>query len=50
MSPDDVDECKRRPASENTRARMRQFAQQAGWVKLGDQVFEAGFTVEQESL
>jgi hypothetical protein len=50
MAPGDVPLEKRRPAAEKTRSRMRLFAEKAGWAQLASEIFEAGFTVEQEAL
>lgn len=50
MSPTDVPEDMRRKASQHTLERIRHFAKVAGWPDLGNAVFDAGFTVEQESL
>jgi hypothetical protein len=29
---------------------MKHFAESAGWASLGEELFEAGFIVEQEAL
>jgi len=50
MSPQDVPIEVRRPASESTLARMRNFAIRAGWQDLGEEIGSAGFTAEQEAL
>ncbi|MDA8416694.1 MAG: DUF2220 family protein [Betaproteobacteria bacterium] len=50
MSPDDVPENLRRPASPATCNRMRVFAEAAGWAELGAKIEEAKFTIEQEGL
>jgi Uncharacterized protein conserved in bacteria C-term(DUF2220) len=50
MYPDDVPASARQTASERTRERMRHFAALAGWEELGDAVFEARITSEQEGL
>jgi hypothetical protein len=50
MSPDDVPQGLRRPASKRTLHRMKHFADLAGWTDLSVSIFEAGFTVEQEAL
>lgn len=50
MSPDDVPENLRRPASPATCNRMRIFAEAAGWAELGALIEEAKFTIEQEGL
>lgn len=50
MSPGDVPENLRRPASPATCNRMRVFAEAAGWTELGTLIEEAKFTIEQEGL
>ena len=40
----------RRPASDAVAARMRHYANEAGWASLGDALFEAKVTVEHESF
>jgi hypothetical protein len=50
MSPEDVPESMRKPATEGTLKRIRTFASEAGWEDLGSAVAEAGFTAEQEAL
>ncbi|MFK3797137.1 Wadjet anti-phage system protein JetD domain-containing protein [Pseudomonas sp. NPDC088444] len=50
MSPEDVPEELRKPASNRTLNRMKHFAESAGWPALGEALLKAGFTVEQEAL
>lgn len=50
MTPDHVPVKMRKPASKRTLARMKHFAESAGWSSLGDELFQAGFIVEQEAL
>lgn len=50
MSPSDIPESLRRPASPTTCKRMRAFAEAAGWTELGALIEEAKFTIEQEGL
>lgn len=50
MHPDDVPANVRRKATSYVLKRIRHFAAAAGWAALGNAVFEAGFTVEQEGL
>ena len=50
MSPDDVPEPMRVPASATSLSRMQRFASAAGWLELAAAVVAAGFTAEQESI
>ncbi|WP_110947765.1 Wadjet anti-phage system protein JetD domain-containing protein [Pseudomonas bohemica] len=50
MTPDHVPEKMRRSASKRTLMRMKHFAEAAGWPDLGEDLFKAGFVVEQEAL
>lgn len=50
MHPNDVPTDLRRPASPSTLARIRHFAELAGWKDLGAAVSDAKFTAEQEIL
>ncbi|MBC7379974.1 MAG: DUF2399 domain-containing protein [Burkholderiaceae bacterium] len=50
MSPEDVPEQMRVPASAATLIRMQRFASAAGWLELAAAVVAAGFTAEQESI
>jgi hypothetical protein len=50
MHPDDVPHECRKTTSAHTLTRIKYFAMQAGWSKLGEAVAEAGFVVEQEAL
>ena len=50
MSPEDVPQQMRMPASAATLIRMQRFATAAGWSELGTAVVAAGFTAEQESI
>ncbi|MCF5182959.1 DUF2399 domain-containing protein [Pseudomonas syringae] len=50
MAPDNVPAEMRKSASKRTLTRMKHFAESAGWPSLGEELFEAGFIVEQEAL
>ncbi len=50
MHPNDVPKDLRCTTTPSTLARIKHFAEMAGWPELGAAVYEAGFTVEQESL
>lgn len=50
MHPKDIPEDMRCRASEATAMKMRAYAVAAGWGDLGDALFEAKITVEQEGL
>lgn len=50
MRPGTTSKELRVPAKPKTLSRMRQYAVLAGWGDLGEEVFLAGFTVEQEAL
>jgi hypothetical protein len=51
MSPGDVPEAQRRPASRETLERMQHLAREAGWQEIALAIdVERGFTAEQESL
>ncbi|EKT4459901.1 DUF2399 domain-containing protein [Pseudomonas putida] len=50
MTPDHVPMNMRKPASKRTLTRMKHFAELAGWASLGEELFKAGFIVEQEAL
>lgn len=50
MAPADVPENRRRKATTGTLAKIREYAAKAGWASLGDEIENAGFTVEQEGL
>lgn len=50
MHPNDVPKELCRPATESTANRMRKFAVDAGWATLGDALYDAKITVEQEGL
>jgi len=50
MSPEDIPESLRRTAKASTLARMKRYAEEAGWAELGEKVAAAGVTVEQEAL
>lgn len=50
MHPNDVPAEARRKTTPYVLERIRRFATAAGWSKLGEDVAEAGFTVEQEGL
>lgn len=50
MHPSDVPVELRRPASMSTLSRIRYFAEKAGWHELGEAIYDAKFTAEQEIL
>ncbi len=50
MHPSDIPVGLRRKATSSTLDRILYFAQVAGWRELGEEVVNAGFTVEQEGL
>ena len=50
MSPEDIPESLRRTAKASTLARMKRYAEEAGWAELGEKVAAAGVTVEQEAI
>ncbi|WP_353189447.1 Wadjet anti-phage system protein JetD domain-containing protein [Pandoraea pnomenusa] len=50
MSPSDVPENHRRPATEGQTQRMRKYAERAGWLELANAVTASGFISEQEAL
>ena len=50
MHPDDVPVDRRVEARPHTLERIKRFASAAGWETLGNEVVQAGFTVEQEAL
>jgi len=50
MHPEDVPTDLRRKATPHTLDRIRHFANEAGWMDLGEAIAVAGFTVEQEGL
>ena len=50
MHPEDIPADLRRPATEGLATKMRRYAEAAGWDSLGEALFEARITIEQEGL